>query len=218
MGISDKTIKIDPNKPEPDLIRKAASVIRGGGIIVFPARGLYGLAADAFNTEAVDRVFEIKKRAGEKPLPVLVDSYLMMSCLVKNITPIAQKIMERFWPGGVTIIFEANDNLPVNLTASTGKIGIRKPGHPVALALVKAVGVPITGTSANLSGNLGCFCLSDIDPIIAEKVDLIIDAGVLKGGVGSTVVDATGRLPVILREGEISKKEILSALNLESFE
>lgn len=214
MKISDKTIKIDPLKPEPELILKAASVVRRGGIIIFPARCLYGLAADAFNEEAVDRIFEIKGRLREKPVLVLADSYLMLSCLVRNIPPMAQKIMENFWPGGITIVFEANDNLPANLTAGTGKIGIRRPGHPVASALVRAVGGPVTGTSANLSGNKGCSIISEIDPDIAGSVDLIIDAGELQGGTGSTVVDVTGELPVIIREGGISKKEIFEALGL----
>jgi len=214
LKISDKTIKIDPLKPEPELILKAASVVRRGGIIIFPARCLYGLAADAFNEEAVDRIFEIKGRLREKPVLVLADSYLMLSCLVRNIPPMAQKIMENFWPGGITIVFEANDNLPANLTAGTGKIGIRRPGHPVASALVRAVGGPVTGTSANLSGNKGCSIISEIDPDIAGSVDLIIDAGELQGGTGSTVVDVTGELPVIIREGGISKKEIFEALGL----
>ena len=214
MKISDKTIKIDPLKPEPELILKAASVVRRGGIVVFPARCLYGLAADAFNEEAVERIFEIKGRRSEKPILVLADSFLMLSCLVRNIPPPAQKIMDSFWPGGITIVFEANDNLPPNLTAGTGRIGIRRPGHPVASALVRAVGGPVTGTSANLSGIQGCLNVSEIDPDIAESVDLIIDAGELKGGTGSTVVDLTGELPVIIREGEISKKEIFKALGI----
>jgi L-threonylcarbamoyladenylate synthase len=217
LKLSDKTIKIDPLKPEPELILKAASVVRRGGIVVFPATCLYGLAADAFNEDAVDRIFEIKERLREKPVLVLVDSFLMLSCLVRNIPPMAQKIMDNFWPGGITIVFKANDNLPANLTAGTGKIGIRRPGHPVASALVRAVGGPVTGTSANLSGNRGCSIISEIDPDIAESVDLIIDAGELKGGTGSTVVDLTGELPVIIREGGISKKEIFKALGLVDY-
>ncbi len=214
MKISDKTIKIDPLKPEPELILKAASVVRRGGIVVFPARCLYGLAADAFNEEAVERIFEIKGRRSEKPILVLADNFLMLSCLVRNIPPMAQKIMDSFWPGGITIVFEANDNLPPNLTAGMGRIGIRRPGHPVASALVRAVGGPVTGTSANLSGNRGSSIVSEIDSDIAGSVDLIIDAGELKGGTGSTVVDLTGELPVIIREGGISKKEIFEALGI----
>ena len=215
MKISDKTIKIDPLKPEPELILKAASVVRSGGIIIFPTRSLYGLAADAFNEEAVERIFEIKGRMSEKPILVLADSFLMLSCLVRNIPPPAQKIMDSFWPGGITIVFEANDNLPANLTAGSGKIGIRRPGHPVASALVRAVGGPVTGTSANLSGNRGCSIISEIDPGIAESVDLIIDAGELKGGIGSTVIDVTEEPPVLIREGWISINEINKTIGVD---
>lgn len=208
MKISDKTIKVDPLKPEPELIRKAASVVKQGGVIIFPTRYIYGLAADALNEDAVAKIFEIKGRGSDKPLLVLADTYLMLSCLAKDIPPPAQKIMDNFWPGGVTIVFEANDNLPANLTGGSGKIGVRKPGHPVATALVRAVGGPVTGTSANLSGNRGCGMISEIDPEIAERVDLIIDAGELEGGTGSTVIDVTQEPPVLIREGGISIDEI----------
>ncbi|MFH1975733.1 MAG: L-threonylcarbamoyladenylate synthase [Pseudomonadota bacterium] len=215
LKISDKTIKIDPFKPEPELIQKAASVIRSGGIVVFPTRSLYGLAADAFNEEAVGRIFEIKGRGSDKPVLVLADSYLMLSCLVQNIPPAAQKIIDNFWPGKITIVFDANESLPGNLTAGSGKIGIRRPGHPVASALVKAVGGPVTGTSANISGNRGCRMISEIDPVIAESVDLIIDAGELKGGTGSTVIDVTEEPPVLIREGCISINEINKTLGVD---
>gem|GEM_PF-78997 len=215
MKISDKTIKIDPLKPEPELILKAASVVKRGGIVIFPARCLYGLAADAFNEDAVERIFEIKGRLSEKPILVLADSFLMLSCLVRSIPPMAQKLMDSFWPGGITIVFEANDNLPANLTAGTGRVGIRRPGHPVASALVKAVGGPVTGTSANLSGNRGCSIISEIDPDIAESVDLIIDAGELEGGTGSTVIDVTEEPLVLIREGGITINEINRILNID---
>jgi len=208
LKISDKTIKINPVKPEPELIQKAASVIRSGGIVIFPTRDLYGLAADAFNEDAVGRIFEIKGRGSDKPVLVLAESFLMLSCLARIIPPAAQKIMDNFWPGKITIVFEANDNVSANLTAGTGKIGVRRPGHPVASALVKAVGGPVTGTSANLSGTPGCSVISEIDPGVAESVDLIIDAGELEGGTGSTVIDVTGEPPVLIREGGISINEI----------
>lgn len=214
MKISDKTVKIDPLTPEHNLILKAASVIRNGGIVIFPTTNLYGLAADAYDAKAIERIYKIKGRSPENPLLVLVDSYMMLSCIVKNIPLMAQKIIHTFWPGGITIIFEASDSLPAELTAGTGKIGIRRPGHPVALALVRAVGGPITGTSANLSGRSGSHCISGIDSDVTDMVDMIIDTGDLKGGNGSTVVDFTGEFPVFMREGAVPKIKILEALNI----
>ncbi|MCK7504913.1 MAG: Sua5/YciO/YrdC/YwlC family protein [Desulfobacterales bacterium] len=113
--------------------------------------------------------------------------------------------MQRFWPGRLTLVLDARPGLPARLTAGTGKIGIRLAAHPVARALAEAVAQPITGTSANLSGGSGCRQIAELDPRIARQVDLILDGGALKGGVGSTVVDVTGETPVVIREGEVSK-------------
>jgi len=205
-----KTIKIDPLDPRHDLIIKAAHVIQKGGVVAFPTRYLYGLGADAFNTEAVDRVFEIKQRPYNKPLLVLLDRQENLTRLVRKVPAAAKRIMERFWPGEVTIVFEAKGNLPANLTAGTGRIGVRMPQHPVALALTSAVGSPITATSANITGHVGCSQIQDLDPLIAEKLDLILDAGLLKGGTGSTVVDVTSDSLKILREGAIPARDILA--------
>jgi len=120
--------------------------------------------------------------------------------------------MECFWPGALTIVFKAKKVLPANLTAGTGRIGVRMPQHPVALALAKALKSPITATSANITGNSGCSQVSDIDPLIADKLDLILDAGPLKGGIGSTVVDVTYDFPKILREGAIPATDIFAVL------
>lgn len=209
----DRVRKINPLKPQPDLIMEAARVIKRGGIVSFPTRCLYGLGADAFNVDAVDRVFEIKQRPYKKALLVLINNQKVLDKLVRYVPPAASCIMENFWPGKVTIVFEAKDTLPANLTAGTGKIGVRLPGHPVAFALVNAVQGPITGTSANLSGHAGCSSIPDLDSLIADKLDLILDAGSLKGGVGSTVVDVTYDFPRILREGEVPAKDIFAVLD-----
>jgi L-threonylcarbamoyladenylate synthase len=119
--------------------------------------------------------------------------------------------MEAFWPGRVTLVFDARDTLPDSLTAQSGKIGVRLPGHPVAAAMVRQVKGPLTGTSANLSGRPGCYRLPDLDPQIAGQVDLVLDAGTLQGGVGSTVVDVTGEPPRILREGQVTAGQILGS-------
>ena len=120
--------------------------------------------------------------------------------------------MEHFWPGRVTLVFEAADSVPQALTAGTGKIGIRLPGHPVAVALVESLGGPLTGTSANLSGSPGCRRVDDLDPQLIQQLDMVLDAGPLKGGTGSTVVDVTREIPRVLRAGEISEKEIMALI------
>ena len=210
---TDKIIKIDHANPQPDLISEAALIIKSGGVISFPTRYLYGLGADAFNADAVGRIFKIKQRPYNKPLLVLVDKQKDLTRLVRNVPSVATYIMESFWPGEVTIVFEAKDSLPENLTGGTDRIGVRMPEHPVALALTNSVKGPITATSANITGQDGCSRVQDLDPLIADKLDLILDAGPLKGGIGSTVIDVTVDPPKILREGAVSSKVILAALD-----
>ncbi len=217
LKVINKIKKIDNTNLQPSLIDEAARVIKQGGVIAFPTKYLYGLGADAFNTEAVDKIFEIKRRPYNKPLLVLIDKISDLSRIAQKVPTVAIRIIEHFWPGEITIVFEARDTLPANLTAVTGRIGVRMPEHPVALALTKAAEVPITATSANITGNKGCSQIQDLDPIVAEKLDLILDAGPLKGGIGSTVVDVTADIPKILREGAVSEKDIFSELSLDSF-
>lgn len=208
--MSNQKILIDPFNPQPKLILKAAGLIKKGGVVLFPTRCLYGLGADAFNPKAVDKVFRIKQRPYNKPVSVLIKDTNDLHILVKHIPSTAKCIINYFWPGQITIVFEAKNTISGNLTGDTGKIGIRMPEHPVAFSLVKEANSPITGTSANISGQAGCSAISDVQ--LAEKVDILLDAGQLKGGTGSTVIDVTTSFPTILREGSVSAKNIFAAL------
>jgi len=207
---SPKIHKINPENPDADMIQEAADIIRKGGVIAFPTRCLYGLGADALNPEAVEQIFKIKQRLAEKPILILIGDPIRLERLATHISDAAKAIMERFWPGKVTLVFDAGAEVPDTLTAGTGKIGIRLAGHPVAAALARAIQSPITGTSANVSGQPGCHQIADLQPGVAEHLDLILDAGPLKGGRGSTVVDVTGKVSRVLREGVVTEKEILA--------
>ena len=191
---------------------EAVGILKAGGIVAYPTRCLYGLGADALNCEAVNRVFAVKQRSPDNPLLILVPDRDAVIPLVKEVPPDAVKIMDRFWPGRVTIVFPASTRLPANLHAGKNNIGIRLPGHPLARALVNAFGGPITGTSANRSGHVAASRIQDLDPAMVENLDLILDAGPLKGGTGSTVVDVTGETVAVLREGSVSRAEIFNAL------
>lgn len=213
--------KIRKAAPGSEAITDAARVIKNGGVVVFPTRCLYGLGADAFNPDAVERIFEIKQRPSRKPILILIDHPDAVDKLVNSVPSVALQIMEKFWPGRVTIVFEAKDTLSPKLTAGTGKIGIRQCGHPVAAALVRAVGGPVTGTSANLAGEPGCASISELSPQVAEKAGMILDGGGLEGGRGSTVVDVTrggqhksdaGVPWTLLREGAVSEKAMMDVL------
>jgi len=192
------------------MIQDAAAVIRKGGVIAFPTRCLYGMGADAFNPEAVGRIFKIKQRNAQNPILILIDDPARLKPLVTHISVPAKIIAERFWPGRVTLVFDASARVPDYLTAGTGKIGVRLAGHPVAAALAAAIQGPVTGTSANISGCPGCHQIGDLMPEVAQQLDLILDAGPLEGGRGSTVVDVTGEVPRVLREGNVSMQDILA--------
>lgn len=191
------------------------AILRQGGVIVFPTTGLYGLGADALNEHAVRKVFEIKARPLNNPISVVIKDASKLTGMVTHIPQSAKQMINQYWPGKITILFQAQEHLSRHLTAGTGKIGIRQPRHPVATGLVDYFFRPITATSANISGCPGISRISDLDDSIRQKVDLIIDAGPLKGGIGSSVCDATTDPPTLLREGAISADDILKSLNIK---
>lgn len=206
--MSPKIVSINPVNPESDIIDKAGKIIQNNGLVIFPAQCLYGVAANALNKKTVEKVFQLKQRPFNNPILILIPNKNMLTDLVKSIPESAEKLMNAFWPGNLTLIFEAKDHIPKLLTAGTGKIGVRIPSHPVATALVKSVEIPITGTSANLSGQKGCTRINQLDPSIIDPVDIILNAGILKGGSGSTIVDVTSLTINIIREGEVSLHRI----------
>jgi L-threonylcarbamoyladenylate synthase len=191
---------------------QAGKIIQAQGIVIFPAQCLYGIAANALDPKAIQKVFDLKLRPRDNPILVLVRTLQEIQTLVKRIPPSAQILMDKFWPGNLTLVFEAATHVSPLLTAGTGKIGIRLPTHPVARALVKAAQVPITGTSANISGQPGCSLINELPASMVEKADMILDAGPLKGGQGSSIVDVTTNLVTILREGAIPSRKIHQAL------
>ena len=203
-----KIVVIDSAKPEPDIIKRAGRIIKSSGIVIFPAQCLYGVAVNALDQKAVKKVFDLKQRSLNNPILVLIHEQSQLLDLVQSIPASAKKLMKAFWPGNLTIVFKAKKSIPRLLTANTGKIGVRIPAHPVAGALVKYINVPITGTSANLSGQLGCSKPGALNQSIIDKADLILNAGRLKGGSGSSIVDVTSSKISILREGAISTAKI----------
>ncbi len=204
--------KVSGRKPDPQVITAAVNVLKAGGLLAFPTTGLYGLGADALDPRAVERVFRIKQRDLDKPILVLIENESELRRIATHVPQSASRLMAAFWPGALTVILEARQTLPFALTGGTGKIGIRVPKHPVASALISAFDGPITGTSANLSGKEGCASVADLSPGLVQKLDMVMDGGLLKGGVGSTVVDATMDPPVVVREGAISKERLFEVL------
>jgi len=189
-------------------IEKAAQWILQGKVLAFPTETFYGLAADALDGEALQRIFMVKGREGDKPLLLLVSDRTWLPGLVKDISPQAESLMERFWPGPLTLVFEASAHMSPLLTANTGKIGLRISSHPVAQALVQVVGRAITATSANVSGQPSASEAREVFQSLGKKIDAILDGGKTPGGLGSTVVDVSGVSPKIIRQGAIPQAEL----------
>lgn len=183
-------------------IAACAAVIKNSGVACIPTHGLYGLGADPFSQTAVDKVYDIKGRSETNPLLVLVPNREWVG-RIAVVTPLAQKFMDKFWPGPLTIILKAKEDFPA--TAGSGKIGVRLDGNATVDALLQALDMPVTATSANYSGQPAVNDLADLPADFIERLDYILDAGVLAGGRGSTIIDAgTDDWSVdIVRIGEI---------------
>jgi L-threonylcarbamoyladenylate synthase len=212
-----ETFFINPDNPDAQSINRAARTLASGGVAVIPTSGLYGLAADAYNSAAVEKVFALKGRMQEKSLLLLVQNLDEVKTLVDEFGPQAQKLAESFWPGRLTLVLAASKNAPQGLVSPQGGIGVRLVAHPVARALIKALGRPVTGTSANPSGLPAPWDAAQLDAGIRKGADIILDAGALAGGPGSSVVDLCGPLPRLLREGAVSRKAICRALGMDIF-
>jgi L-threonylcarbamoyladenylate synthase len=200
--------KIDSSRPDESIILKAARIIIHGGIVAYPTETFYGLGADAFNIWAIEKVYQIKRRDLSKPILVIVEKEEHLRELVGDIPPLAAALMREFWPGPLTIIFRASTKIPTVLTGDTGKVGIRISSHAVASGLLRAVGRPITATSANISGQPESVNASDVLRNFEDKLDLVLDGGRTQAVKGSTIVDVTIDPPRIIREGLIPSGDL----------
>ncbi|KAB2961147.1 MAG: threonylcarbamoyl-AMP synthase [Candidatus Methylomirabilis oxygeniifera] len=205
-------LAVTPQSPSPSAVAQAASVLRSGGLVAFPTDTLYALGADASNPLAVERVFEAKGRSLIKPIPLLVADLTMAIQLVGELPEAAVRLAERWWPGPLTLVVTAPRTVCALLTAETGRIGLRVPDSAVALALIRQFGGPVTGTSANRSGQKDPMNAYEVLHQLGDQVDLVLDGGPVVGGSPSTVIDVTTDPPIIMREGPIRQEEILSVL------
>jgi len=195
---------VDPEAPEPEMLARALALLRRGGTVAYPTETFYGLGADALNEAAVGKIFAIKGRGFQNPLPVIIGAREDLAPLVADVPDAALRLMRDFWPGPLTLVFRAAPSIPPLLTAGTGKIGIRLSSHPVARELARRLGGPLTATSANLSGQKEAVSAAEVRANLRHlEPDALIDGGPAPGGRGSTVLDVTTDPPTLLREGAI---------------
>jgi L-threonylcarbamoyladenylate synthase len=183
---------------------EARTVLRRNGIIAVPTETFYALAVNPFQAEGLVRLFALKNRAPEKPVLLLVDGPEMLNQVAREVPDLARRLMEKFWPGPLTIIFPSLLNLPRLLTGGTGTIGVRQPRQSITCRLITALGHPITGTSANRTGHPPLVRAEEVSEEFGEDVDLILESGPCPGGLPSTIVDVTNSPVRLVRTGAIS--------------
>jgi len=187
---------------------KVREVFKNGGVIAYPTETFYGLGVDPFNIRAVKRLFLLKGRPEKNPISLIIKDRLMLERLVQGVPHAAEKLIEKFWPGPLTIIFKAKAHLPAELLANTGKVGVRVSSNPVAQRLVEELDSPMTATSANPSGKEPPRSPSEVIGYFNGSIDMLIDGGALAGRFGSTIVDITNDRIEIIREGAIPASKL----------
>ncbi|MBI2542765.1 MAG: threonylcarbamoyl-AMP synthase [Candidatus Aenigmarchaeota archaeon] len=197
-----RILKINPHKPEKELIKLASDVLKNDGIVVYPTDTLYGIAANALSRRAILEVYKVKGRDYRKPLSVAFHSLLQVKKYVE-FNSIALRLAKKFLPGPLTIILPMKHMFPKELTFGSEKVGVRIPDNKISLKLIKECGFPITATSANISGNNDPITAEDAISQIGSKVDMILDGGKCKYSKPSTVVEILDKIK-ILREGVIN--------------
>jgi L-threonylcarbamoyladenylate synthase len=208
-----EVLKVSPQAPEAPIIDYAASFIRRGQIVSVPTDTVYGLSADPFNLSAVERVFQVKGRPETRALPILVSSIEQAVTLVRDVPDAFLILAHKFWPGPLTLVVEATGRVPLKVTGNTGSVAVRWPNSRVASALIEAAGGPITGTSANISGQPSCTNASDLVRQLGDRLPLILDAGDTGGTLASTIVKIDGDDWTIIREGDVELADIERALS-----
>ena len=201
-------LKVDADISEEIILTQAVEILANGGIIAYPTETFYGLGADATNEKAIQKIFAVKGRDFKNPISLIVGQADDVYPLVQDVPQTAQKLMAAFWPGALTIVFSAANNVSPMLTAGSGKIGLRVSSHPGAQGIVQKLKRPITATSANLTGAPECVSAADVALQLGDKIDAIIDMGDTPGTKSSTIIDVTCNPFAILREGAISRKII----------
>ena len=194
-------------------LAEALTVLRSGGVVALPTDTLYGLAADLINERALERIFEIKGRPANLALPVLVGNLEQVAMVADGFGPLLREFVSAFWPGSLTLVLPKSAGVSSVITGGRDTVAVRMPGHWAPLGLANALGRPITGTSANISGQDNLNSLEEIRGTMGQKVGAVVSAGPGPQGLQSTIVDMCGATPELLREGATSFEQVLSTWN-----
>jgi L-threonylcarbamoyladenylate synthase len=197
----------------PGAVDKASRTLTRGGIVAYPTETFYGLGVKYDDHAALKRLYALKKRPREKAMPLIIGGEGMLNLLVSSIPVEAERLIQRFWPGPLTLVMKARAGLSEFLTANTGKVAVRMPGQSFALDLARALSFPVTATSANISSEPPAENVGAVIAYFTDALDLVVDCGETPGGAPSTIVDVTGGDIEIVRPGRVPGKEILRAIH-----
>ena len=204
-------VEIDPEKPQAEVLERAAAAVRRGKVVAIPTDALYTLVADPFNLHAVTQVFTAKGREPHRSLPLLIGSLVTAEELAGELNNRFYLLARRFWPGPLTIIVPASARIPLKVTGNTGRLALRHSRSGIANQLIELLNQPLISTSANISGHPTCRSGIDVFGMMDGRVDLVLDAGACSGP-GATTVDITEPDWKVIREGAIEEKQIAEAL------
>ncbi|MEC2836256.1 L-threonylcarbamoyladenylate synthase [Bacillus thuringiensis] len=199
-------------------VERKAKLLRENEAVAFPTETVYGLGANAMDDEAIAKIFEAKGRPSDNPLIVHIGTKSQLDGIVKEIPPVAEKLMAHFWPGPLTIILPRKEGISERVTAGLNTVGVRMPDHPVALALIEEANVPVAAPSANRSGRPSPTLASHVYEDLNGKIAGIVDGGATGVGVESTVIDCTSTVPTILRPGGITKEQLEAVIGTVSLD
>jgi tRNA threonylcarbamoyl adenosine modification protein (Sua5/YciO/YrdC/YwlC family) len=207
-------IKINPQAPDPRMVAYVADRIKAGQVVGMPTDTFYGLAADPLNLRAVDLIYEVKSRSRHKPLSLLIESVEQAEYLARPLPDVFYEITRKYWPGPLTIIVKASSRLPLKVTANTGNVALRVPAAKVPVEIIRAAGVPITATSANISGASECTTADGVRAQLGNRIGLIVDGGASPRDIASTIFDlSVSERCIILRQGAIPESELAEFLH-----
>jgi len=207
-----EVLAVSSSAPEPDLIRRAAAVLRGGGLVAFPTETVYGLGANALDATACSRIFAAKGRPANNPIIVHVADVASARQVTSAWPDSAEVLVRRFWPGPLTLVLPKSARVPSVVTAGGPTVAVRVPAHPVASALLREADIPVAAPSANRSTQLSPTCADHVLQSLDGRIDLLLDGGSASGGLESTVLDLSRHPPVVLRPGLVSSAELEAAI------
>jgi L-threonylcarbamoyladenylate synthase len=200
-------------KQAAEALSAASGVINRGGIAAVPTETFYGLCARYDDPAVLERLYAMKRRPKNRAIPLIIGNAAMLGLVAAAVTGPAHRLITRFWPGPLTLLLDAREDLPQLITAGTGKVAVRVPGASFALDLARSIGIPLTATSANISGLPPAESKEEVIRHFGNALDIVIDGGRTPGGLPSTIVDVTGERVRIVRPGKISEGEVLEAVD-----